>query len=162
VPVPSSTSRHSLNAIPSHSSGNEYVPNLVVLRFAYTFALAQSIMARLVMPSLTPHYTNNSPWSVSVNLTFSQAEDLLRQFFAAVRYHLHTAILFTWTDYKTIFLPIVSMPFLLLHSVVTSYFADCLCLCNCTCTVLLQPVTMLVMDLVPFTPVQCFQPSPQL
>lgn len=23
-------------------------------------------------------------------------------------YHIHTAILFTWTDYKTIFLPIVS------------------------------------------------------
>jgi len=65
-------------------------------------------MARLVMPSLTPHYTNNSPWSVSVNLTFSQAEDFLRQFFSAVMYHLHTAILFTWTDYKTIFLPITA------------------------------------------------------
>ena len=116
MPVPSSTSRHLLS-IPPHFSGNEYVPLLFVLRFAYTFALAQSIMARLVMPSLTPHYTNNSPWSVSVNLTFSQAEDLLRQFFAAAMYHLHTAILFTWTDYKTIFLPIVSMLFFLLHPV---------------------------------------------
>ena len=71
------------------------------------------------MPSLTPHYANNSPWSVSVNLTFSQAEDFLRQFFSAVMYHLHTAILFTWTDYKTIFLPIVSMRSLL-HSVITN------------------------------------------
>ncbi|KAI9444016.1 UbiA prenyltransferase family [Lactarius indigo] len=26
--------------------------------------------------------------------------------FSAVKYHIHTAILFTWTDYKTIFLPI--------------------------------------------------------
>ena len=79
-------------------------------------------MARLVMPSLTPHYANNSPWSVSVNLTFSQAEDFLRQFFSAVMYHLHTAILFTWTDYKTIFLPIVSMHFPPWHLVVTSCF----------------------------------------
>ena len=80
---------------------------------AHTFVPAHSIMARFVMPSLTPHYANNSPWSVSVNLTFAQAEDFLRQFFSAVSYHLHTAILFTWTDYKTIFLPIVSIIFLL-------------------------------------------------
>src|SRR6267154_485056 len=33
-----------------------------------------SIMARIVIPSLTPHNINNSPWSVPVNLTFSRAE----------------------------------------------------------------------------------------
>lgn len=112
------------------------------------------------MPSLTPHYANNSPWSISVNLTFSQAEDFLRQLFSAVLYHLHTAILFTWTDYKTIFLPIVSI--LLIHCglVIMPCFADCLRLCDRTRTVLLQPVTVLVMDLVPSTPVQCVQPSP--
>ena len=66
-------------------------------------------MARIVIPSLTPHNINNSPWSISVTLTFSRAEDFLLNFFSAVMYHLHTAILFTWTDYKTIFLPIVSL-----------------------------------------------------
>jgi hypothetical protein len=74
-------------------------------------------MARIVMPALTPYYINNSPWSVSVHLTFSKAEAFLLSFFSAVMYHLHTAILFTWTDYKTIFLPIVSsiIPSLLLQ-----------------------------------------------
>jgi hypothetical protein len=65
-------------------------------------------MVRIVIPSLTPHNINNSPWSVPVNFTFSRAEDFLLDFFSAAMYHLHTAILFTWTDYKTIFLPIVS------------------------------------------------------
>jgi len=65
-------------------------------------------MARIVIPSLTPHNNDNSPWSVSVHLTFSSVEDFLLKSFSAVKYHLHTAILFTWTDYKTIFLPIVS------------------------------------------------------
>ncbi len=65
-------------------------------------------MARIVIPSLTPHNINNSPWSVPVNLTFSRAENFIFDFFSAVMYHLHTAILFTWTDYKTVFLPIVS------------------------------------------------------
>ena len=69
-----------------------------------------SIMARIVIPSLTLHNINNLPWSVPVNLTFSRAEHSLLNFFFAVMYHLHTAVLFTWTDYKTIFLPIVSIP----------------------------------------------------
>ncbi|KAI0262562.1 UbiA prenyltransferase family-domain-containing protein [Gloeopeniophorella convolvens] len=60
------------------------------------------------MPSLTPHYASNSPWSISVNLTFNKAEDLLSYFYSSVQYNLHTAILFTWTDYKTIFLPITA------------------------------------------------------
>ncbi len=115
MPVPSSTSRHSRNTVLRRFSSNDLIQYVllsvlpIVLRFADTFVPAHSIMARMVMPSLTPHYANNSPWSVSVNLTFGQAEDFLRQFFSAVMYHLHTAILFTWTDYKTIFLPIVSI-----------------------------------------------------
>jgi hypothetical protein len=165
VLAPKFTSRHSRNTILSLFSGDpliQYVPPLHRPSLAYTFVSTHSIMARFVMPSLTPHYANNSPWSVSVNLTFSQAEDFLRQFFSAVLYHIHTAILFTWTDYKTIFLPIVSILFLLCYLVVMPCFADCLRLCDCTRTVLIQPVTMLVMDLVPPTPVQCVQPSPQL
>ena len=67
-------------------------------------------MAKVVIPSLNPHNLNNSPWSLPVNLTFSRAEAFLFKLFSFVKYHLHTAILFTWTDYKTIFLPIVSNP----------------------------------------------------
>ena len=33
--------------------------------------------------------------------------DLILQLISAIRYHLYTAILFTWTDYKTVFFPIV-------------------------------------------------------
>jgi len=69
-----------------------------------------STMAKVVIPSLTPHNIANSPWSVPVNLTFSRVEQFLLKLFSIVKYHLHTAILFTWTDYKTIFLPIVSSP----------------------------------------------------
>jgi hypothetical protein len=67
-------------------------------------------MAKVFIPSLNPHNISNSPWSVPVNLTFSRAEAFLLKLFSIVKYHLHTAILFTWTDYKTIFLPIVSSP----------------------------------------------------
>ena len=119
-------------------------------------------MARIVIPSLTPHNINNSPWSVPVNLTFSRAEDLLVNFFSAVMYHLHTAILFTWTDYKTIFLPIVSFLIRYLFSCpppVTPCFVDSICLCDGTCTIILQPTTMLDMDLVSSTLMQCIQPS---
>ncbi|KAI0253443.1 UbiA prenyltransferase family [Lactifluus subvellereus] len=35
------------------------------------------------------------------------AVDFILRLFLALKYHLHTAILFTWTDYKTIFFPIV-------------------------------------------------------
>lgn len=71
---------------------------------------SHSAMAKVVIPSLTPHNITNSPWSVPVNLTFSRVEQFLLKLFSIVKYHLHTAILFTWTDYKTIFLPIVSSP----------------------------------------------------
>ena len=33
--------------------------------------------------------------------------DFLLRLISAVQYHLYTAMLFTWTDYKTIFFPIV-------------------------------------------------------
>ncbi|KAH9960956.1 UbiA prenyltransferase family-domain-containing protein [Russula compacta] len=59
------------------------------------------------MRSPTPHCANNSPSSVSINLSFS-AEDYPFKFFSTVNYHLYTAILFTWTDHKTIFLPITA------------------------------------------------------
>ncbi|KAN0134225.1 UbiA prenyltransferase family [Lactarius tabidus] len=32
--------------------------------------------------------------------------NIFRLIFSMVKYHIHTAVLFTWTDYKTIFLPI--------------------------------------------------------
>jgi hypothetical protein len=120
-------------------------------------------MARIVMPSLTPHYINNSPWAVSVNLTFSKAEAFLLTSFSAVKYHLHTAMLFTWTDYKTIFLPIVRLlPLRFSYNPVIPCFVDRLCLCDCACTVILQPAGMLDMDLVPLIIVQCIQPSAEL
>jgi hypothetical protein len=34
--------------------------------------------------------------------------DFILRLLLALQYHLYTAILFTWTDYKTIFLPVVS------------------------------------------------------
>jgi hypothetical protein len=33
--------------------------------------------------------------------------DFILRLISAVQYHLYTALLFTWTDYKTIFFPIV-------------------------------------------------------
>lgn len=90
------------------SSSSTFFSTLFPSSRQWSHRSVYSIMARIVIPSLTPHYINNSPWSVPVNLTFSRAEDFLLNFFSAVMYHLHTAILFTWTDYKTIFLPIVS------------------------------------------------------
>ncbi len=36
---------------------------------------------------------------------------IVLQLIAAVQYHLYTAMLFTWTDYKTIFFPIVCPSF---------------------------------------------------
>ena len=47
-------------------------------------------------------------WAVSVNLTLAMVVNIFLLIFSMVKYHIHTAILFTWTDYKTIFLPIVS------------------------------------------------------
>lgn len=38
------------------------------------------------------------------------AAQVLSHVAAALQYHLHTAILFTWTDYKTIMFPVVSTP----------------------------------------------------
>lgn len=46
--------------------------------------------------------------SSSVKAILNMAVDCILRLFLAVMYHLHTAILFTWTDYKTIFFPIVS------------------------------------------------------
>ena len=40
-------------------------------------------------------------------LTSIMVVDCLLRLISAVQYHLYTALLFTWTDYKTIFLPIV-------------------------------------------------------
>src|SRR5882762_4231434 len=55
-------------------------------------------------------------WAVSVNLTLTMVVNIFLLIFSAVRYHIHTAILFTWTDYKTIFLPVVSPTLVLLVS----------------------------------------------
>lgn len=41
-------------------------------------------------------------------LTSLMAVGFILRLLSAVQYHLYTAILFTWTDYKTIFFPIVS------------------------------------------------------
>ena len=41
-------------------------------------------------------------------LTSLMAVGFILRLLSAVQYHLYTAILFTWTDYKTIFFPVVS------------------------------------------------------
>ncbi|KAI0044257.1 hypothetical protein FA95DRAFT_1562451 [Auriscalpium vulgare] len=64
-------------------------------------------MTRIVIPSITPHYFSSAPWSRSLSTLSCRARPLSK-IFAFVRYHLHTAVLFTWTDYKTIFLPITA------------------------------------------------------
>ena len=56
----------------------------------------------------TSLYMDIRLWAVSVNLTLAMVLNIFLLIFSAVKYHIHTAILFMWTDYKTIFLPIVS------------------------------------------------------
>jgi len=93
------------------TSSSAFLPTLIPYCLLMTTPIpTHSVMAKVVIPSLTPHNIANSPWSVPVNLTFSRVEQFLLKLFSIVKYHLHTAILFTWTDYKTIFLPIVSSP----------------------------------------------------
>lgn len=46
-------------------------------------------------------------------LTSIMPVGIVLQLIAAVQYHLYTAMLFTWTDYKTIFFPIVCPSFCL-------------------------------------------------
>jgi hypothetical protein len=50
-------------------------------------------------------------------LTPIMAVGFILRLLSAVQYHLYTAILFTWTDYKTIFFPIVcsSLPNFVWH-----------------------------------------------
>jgi hypothetical protein len=45
--------------------------------------------------------------SFHASLTSIMMVDFMLRLISAVQYHLHTALLFTWTDYKTIFFPIV-------------------------------------------------------
>ncbi|KAI0058427.1 hypothetical protein BV25DRAFT_1830078 [Artomyces pyxidatus] len=65
-------------------------------------------MARIVIPSLTPHYVSSTPRSISISWPFDKSGHCVSSLLSAVKYHLHTAVLFTWTDYKTIFLPITA------------------------------------------------------
>jgi hypothetical protein len=58
--------------------------------------------------SPTGLYMDIRLWAVSVNLTLAMVLNIFILIFSAVKYHIYTAILFMWTDYKTIFLPIVS------------------------------------------------------
>ena len=80
---------------------------------------------------------------------------------SAVQYHLYTALLFTWTDYKTIFFPIVSPPLPDVCSICAQQTVGCLCLCNGTRAVVLWPLPMLPMGVVSLAPVQRIQSSTQ-
>jgi hypothetical protein len=85
--------------------------------------------------------------------------------FSAVKYHMHTAILFTWTDYKTMFLPIVRptcSPVLTLPDRIVLFLVDHLRLRNCSPTVILQSSSVHCVDLVPPAYVQRIQSSTQL
>ena len=99
--------------------------------------------------------------AVSVNLTLAMVLNLFLLILSTVKYHIHTAILFTWTDYKTIFLPIVShtrYPYFTRQIV----FVDHLCLRHCSPTVTLQPSSVRGVGSAPPTHVQRIQPSTQL
>jgi hypothetical protein len=104
-------------------------------------------------------------WAVSVNLTLAMVVNMFRLVFSAVKYHIHTAILFTWTDYKTIFLPIVRparSPVLTLADRMMLSPADRLRLLNCSPAVVLQLSSVRGVDLVPPAYVQRIQSSTQL
>ena len=102
-------------------------------------------------------------WAVSVNLTLAMVVNIFLLIFSMVKYHIHTAILFTWTDYKTIFLPIVSTtrsPILVDRVVLI--LVDRLRLRHSSPTVILQPSSVWGVDLVPPAHVQRIQSSTQL
>lgn len=103
-------------------------------------------------------------WAVSVNLTLAMVVNIFLLIFSAIKYHIHTAILFTWTDYKTIFLPIVcpAPPVFILPDRLALLLVDCLCLRHCSLEVILQPSSVRCVDLVPPAYVQRFQSSTQL
>jgi hypothetical protein len=65
-------------------------------------------MTRLLIVLNIPLYTNIRFVSAPANSTLSMLVDFILRPLWVLRYYLHTAILFTWTDYKTIFFPIVS------------------------------------------------------
>ena len=120
---------------------------------------------------LTPLHTFDLPpmnfrlWAVSVNLTLAMVVNIFLLIFSAIKYHIHTAILFTWTDYKTIFLPIVRpapSPIVTLPDRMSLLPVDCLCLRHCSLEVVLQPSSVRCVDLVPPAYVQRIQSSTQL
>ena len=81
--------------------------------------------------------------------------DAFDAMFAAIRWHIHTLILFTYTDYKTIFIPVVSIPhppslsLVLLLNVV-----DRVCSSRCPCAFATPPVERCSMDMAAPPPVQ--------
>lgn len=52
-----------------------------------------------------------SPQSIA-NISVYQPELYLRRFLSHATFHAHTMLLFTWTDYKTIFIPVVSIHYI--------------------------------------------------
>ena len=79
----------------------------------------------------------------------------------AIRRHVHTAILFTWTDYKTIFMPVVRTFFFHIMSVrlLTSLVSDCLCLCHYPFIFSFSSSARYSLDMASPPPLQRLQPS---
>ncbi|KAI0318528.1 UbiA prenyltransferase family-domain-containing protein [Amylostereum chailletii] len=57
-------------------------------------------------PSL--HVVFVVPWSVLLEWSTSLEECFLSKILPTITHHIHTALLFTWTDYKTIFIPVTA------------------------------------------------------
>ena len=72
--------------------------------------------------------------------------------------HLHTIILFTWTDYKTIFFPIVSRVPLILSVAHVDNTIDLICLSNSPGSLPVASAASLLVDMVAFDSLQCLQP----
>lgn len=82
-----------------------------------SLSIAPSLFAYNVFSFTADGYTSPHPstcvsmdirlWAVSVSLTLAMVLNIFLLIFSTVKYHIYTAILFTWTDYKTIFFPIV-------------------------------------------------------
>lgn len=74
--------------------------------------------------------------------------------------HLHTIILFTWTDYKTIFFPVVSRTPLILpvtHFDLTLNTIDLICLSNSPGSLLVTLAPSLLVDMAAFNSLQCLK-----
>jgi hypothetical protein len=83
--------------------------------------------------------------------------DTIALLFTTVRWHMHTLILFTYTDYKTIFIPVVSLAHALSLAPPLLTVVDHVRSSRCTCALTATPPERVRMDMAPPPPVQRVQ-----